>query len=63
MENLNPKGRMERIKLGMMMSSIGFEDEIRLSCQVEVKGDCTIETTPALNLYGENFWQKPYPNK
>lgn len=63
MENLSPKGRLERIKLGTMLSSIGHEDEMRLSCQVAVNGDCTIETTPPLNLSGEIFWQKPYPNK
>ena len=63
MENLSPKGRLERIKLAMMMASIGHEDEIRLSCQVQVHGDCSIETRPTLDLYGENFWQKPYPNK
>jgi len=62
-ENLSPKGRLERIKLGMMLSTIGHEDEMRLSCQAKVHGDCTIETTPALNLSGDNFWQKPYPNK
>jgi ferredoxin len=63
MENLSPKTRIEKIKLGTMMSSIGHEDEMRLACQVRVNGDCTIETRPALNLSGENFWQKPYPNK
>lgn len=63
MENLSPPTRMERIKLGMMLSSIGHEDEMRLSCQVKVNGDVSIETRPALNLCGENFWQKPYPNK
>jgi ferredoxin len=63
MENLSPKGMKERLKLGMMMSAIGHEDEMRLACQVSVNGDCSIETRPALNLYGENFWQKPYPNK
>ncbi len=63
MENLSPKGRLERFKLATMMSAIGHEDEMRLACQVEVHGDCTIETRPALNLSGENFWQKPYPNK
>lgn len=46
-----------------MMAAIGHEDEMRLSCQVLVYGDCTIETKPALNMNGENFWQKPYPNK
>ena len=63
MENLSPKGRLERIKLAMMLSTIGHEDEMRLSCQVQVNGDCSIQTKPAMNLSGENFWQKPYPNK
>ena len=63
MENLSPKGRRERIKLGSMLSSIGQEEEMRLSCQVQVNGDCSIQTKPAMNLSGENFWQKPYPNK
>lgn len=63
MENLSPKTRIERIKLGMMMSSVGHEDEMRLSCQVKVNGDCSVVTKPPLNLSGENFWQKPYPNK
>ncbi len=63
MENLNDKGLKEKFTLCRMLSSIGHEDEIRLACQCKVNGDCTIETRPALNLYGENFWQKPYPNK
>jgi ferredoxin len=63
MENLSPKGRLERVKLGMMLSAIGHEDEMRLACQVQVNGDCSVETKPAMNLSGENFWQKPYPNK
>src|SRR5438270_12571490 len=63
MENLSPKGRLERFTLFRMLSAIGHEDEMRLSCQVQVNGDCTIETTPAMNLSGDNFWQKPYPNK
>ena len=40
-----------------------LEDEMRLACQVQVNGDCTVETRPAFNWSGENFWQKPYPNK
>jgi ferredoxin len=63
MENLSPKGRWERFRLAAMMSTIGHEDEIRLACQTAVNGDCTVETNPAFNLSGENFWQKPYPNK
>jgi ferredoxin len=58
-----PKTRRERFTLGRMFSSIGHEDEIRLACQVQVMGDCTIETKPGFNWSGENFWQKPYPNK
>jgi len=63
MENLSPKGRLERIRLATMLSAIGHEDEIRLSCQVQVNGDCTVETRPGFNWSGEAFWQKPYPNK
>ena len=67
MENLNKKTLIERANLAAhpltMFAAIGHEDEMRLSCQVRVNGDCTIETKPAFNVAGENFWQKPYPNK
>jgi ferredoxin len=63
MENLSPKGKLEKVKLATMMSSIGHEDEMRLACQVQVNGDCTVEARPPLNISGDNFWQKPYPNK
>lgn len=67
MENLSPKTIREKINFNAhplgIFYSIGRENEIRLSCQVQVNGDCTIETRPALNTSGENFWQKPYPNK
>ena len=66
-ENLNDKTVMEKINMNLhpltMLASIGHEDEMRLACQVTVNGDCTIETTPGINWSGENFWQKPYPNK
>lgn len=67
MENLSPTSLMESLNLNAhpltMFARIGHEDEMRLSCQVKVNGDCTIQTTPEFNLSGENFWQKPYPNK
>jgi ferredoxin len=63
MENLSPKGVLERFKLATMLSSIGHEDDMRLACKVQVLGDCSIVTKPPLNLSGDNFWQKPYPNK
>ncbi len=67
MENLSPKTTIEKIHLAAhpetRLVSIGQEEEIRLACQVKVQGDCTIETHPQLNWHGENFWQKPYPNK
>ena len=66
-ENLGPKTFMEKFNFNFhpltMLARIGHEDEMRLSCQTEVRGDCTIETRPPLNLSGETFWQKPYPNK
>jgi ferredoxin len=67
MENLNKKTLMEKINMTAhpltMLAVLGHENEMRLACQVEVHGDCTIETTPAFNWSGENFWQKPFPNK
>ena len=67
MENLSPKTFMERFNFNAhpltMLAVIGHEDEMRLSCQVRVNGDCSVETQPAMNWSGENFWQKPYPNK
>jgi ferredoxin len=62
-ENLSPKGLFERGKLFVMLTAVGHESEMRLSCKCAVNGDCTIETTPEMNLSGETFWQKPYPNK
>ena len=63
MENLSPKGIMEKFTLFRMLSAIGHEDEMRLACQCAVNGDCSIEMQPSMNLSGETFWQKPYPNK
>jgi ferredoxin len=67
MENLSPKGVREKLNMALhpmtALAVIGHEDEMRLACQVQVNGDCTIETHPAFNWSGENFWQKPYPNK
>jgi ferredoxin len=67
MENLNKKTLMEKINMNThpltMLAVLGHENEMRLACQVQVHGDCIIETTPAFNWSGENFWQKPFPNK
>lgn len=63
MENLSKKGVMEKLTLLRMFSSIGHEDEMRLACQCTVSGDCTVETKPPMNISGDVFWQKPYPNK
>ena len=62
-ENLSPKGMMEKFTIFRMLSAIGVENEMRLSCQCTVNGDCSVETQPEMNLSGETFWQKPYPNK
>jgi ferredoxin len=62
-DNLSPQGLLEKFTLWRMLASIGHEEEMRLSCQVKVNGDCKVETQPGFNWEGENFWQKPYPNK
>src|SRR5437764_3078379 len=54
MENLNKKTLMERANFSMhpltSFAYIGHEDEMRLSCQVRVNGDCSVVTHPALNV-------------
>jgi hypothetical protein len=65
MENLSAKGVIEKVSLSTIhaFESIGHEDEMRLACQCTVNGDVTVETKPPMNISGEVFWQKPYPNK
>ena len=67
MENLSKKSILERLNFMLhpktSFAVIGTEEESRLACQCTVNGDCTIEVTPAFNLSGDNFWNKPYPNK
>jgi ferredoxin len=66
-ENLSKKGLVEKFTLATAptcaLAVVGHEDEMRLACQCSIHGDCTIETRPPFNWSGENFWQKPYPNK
>ena len=63
-ENLSKPSLFEKGRLALMpFATIGHEDEMRLACQVTVQGDCTVETKPGLDMDGENFWQKPWPNK
>jgi ferredoxin len=67
MAHLSKKSLRERFNFAFhpktSLAVIGHEDEMRLSCQCTVEGDCSIEVRPAFNLSGENFWSKPYPNK
>src|SRR5262245_43967045 len=53
MENLSSKGRMERFTLGKSLAAIGHEDEIRLSCQCAVNGDCEVQTRVPLQISPE----------
>ena len=65
-ENLGPKTFLEKLNLSAhppaMFAAVDGEIQMRLSCQVKVHGDCSVQTTPECGLSGENFWQKPYPN-
>jgi ferredoxin len=63
MENLSSKGFMEKATLFRMLSTIGHENEMRLSCQCAVNGDVEVDVQPEMNLSGETFWSKPWPNK
>jgi ferredoxin len=35
---------------------IGNETNLRLACQMQVNGDIEVQTQPAMNWHGENFW-------
>lgn len=63
MDKVSPPGKWEKFRMRLMMATIGHEEESRLSCLVKVNGDCAVETNPGIDWSGENFWQKPYPNK
>jgi ferredoxin len=63
MENVSPMGALEKFKFKVpvpdpmpSLSYIGHEDTMRLACQAKVNGDVEVETGPALDLYGENFF-------
>lgn len=56
MEHTSPMGLLEKARLGMSMAYVGNEKTMRLSCQTAVNGDIEVQTTPPLNLYGENFF-------
>lgn len=63
-ENLSKPSLFEKGRLALMpFATIGHENEMRLACQATVQGDVTVETKPGLDMDGENFWQKPWPNK
>lgn len=67
MDNLSPRTLRERFNLNLhprsLLAAIGHEDEMRLACQVQVNGDCSVETQPGIDWSGENFWERKYPNK
>src|SRR6478672_2818610 len=48
MEHLNPKTFMVKVNFNLhpltSFAYIGHEDEMRLSCQVQVNGDCSVVT-------------------
>ena len=71
MENASPMGLMERTRFKWpiptpvtplaldplpCMAFVGNEDTMRLACQTRVNGDMEVQTTPPLNLFGENFF-------
>jgi ferredoxin len=56
MEHTSRKGLLESARLAVSLAAIGNEQTMRLACQTRVNGDITVETTPPLNLFGENFF-------
>lgn len=63
MENTSPMSGMEKFKFKVpvpdpfpCLAYIGNEEEMRLACKTQVNGDIEVETKPAMNMYGENFY-------
>jgi ferredoxin len=67
MENINPMTFMEKLRLKSPlplpvpdplpnMAYLSHEGKMRLACQVRVNGDIEVESGPAINLFGENFF-------
>ena len=63
MENTNSMGAMETFRFHCplpdplpCMAYINNEDNMRLACCTTFNGDIEVETTPPLNLFGENFF-------
>ncbi len=52
-ENLGPKTLLEKFRIAVSWFKIGHEDEVRLSCQAKVNGDCDVQTQPEFNWFGE----------
>lgn len=60
LENCSTQGVRE--KVGMIahpltfFARIGNESTLRLACQMQINGDVEVQTQPAMNWHGENFW-------
>jgi ferredoxin len=58
MENCSQPGGLEKLRVLASFFSIGNEDVVRLSCQMTVQGDITIEERPDFNWHGDKIKSK-----
>ncbi len=64
MENTNGVTMRERMKFKYFpfpdplpcLAYLGHEDTMRLACMTKVEGDVVVETSPEINMFGENFF-------
>ncbi len=66
MENTSPMSLSEKAKFKCVpfpipdplpcMAYIGNEETMRLACCTRVNGDIEVDSTPELNLFGDNFF-------
>lgn len=71
MEHTSPMGTAERWRFRVpvptpltpggldpipCLAFVGHEDTMRLACKTQVYGDVEVETGPAIDLFGENFF-------
>jgi len=62
LENCSSQGIYEKASFLNPLNPLGFfarlgnEKNMRLACQMQVNGDIEVQTQPAVNWHGENYW-------
>ena len=60
LENVSNQGMFEKVAMIAhpltFFARLGNETNLRLACQMTIKGDVEVQTQPPMNWHGENYW-------